>query len=193
MIFIGDILVSDELVEEQFVCNLDACKGACCWEGDFGAPLDPAELATLDRIYPEVAPYLSPAGRAVIDREGRYVTYKDNNSPGTPLVAGGPCAYMTLDRNGVAQCAFERAYLDGKTDYRKPLSCHLYPIRITRNRTAGYEALNYERWDICSAACTKGAKEKVAVYQFAKEALVRAYGTEFYEALDHAAQHVKTG
>lgn len=192
MIFIGDILVSDELVEEQFVCNLAACKGACCWEGDFGAPLEPAELATLDRIYADVAPYMSPAGREVVEREGRYVTYPDTDSPGTPLVAGGPCAYMTLNRNGVAQCAIERAYLDGKTDYRKPISCHLYPIRVKRNPEANYEALNYDRWDICAAACTKGEREKVAVYEFAKEALVRAYGAEFYEALDEAAKHVRS-
>lgn len=191
MIIIGDILVSDDLVEEQFVCNLSACKGACCWEGEFGAPLDPTELDTLERIYADVAPFLSAAGKAAIQEQGHYVYEEDNQSFATPLIDGGPCAYMTLDRHGVAQCGIERAFREGKTDYHKPISCHLYPIRVKRNKQVNYEALNYDRWDICSAACTKGEREKVAVYQFAREALIRAYGPEFYEALDEAAQHLK--
>lgn len=191
MIAIGDILVSDELIEEQFVCNLTACKGACCWEGEYGAPLDPAELDVLERIYPDVAPYLSPAGRAAIAAQGTAVYEKANRNFATPLVDGGPCAYMTLDSRGVAQCGIERAYRDGVIDYRKPVSCHLYPIRVKRSPHADYEALNYDRWDICAAACTQGRREKVAVYEFAKEALIRAYGPEFYAELDQAAQHLK--
>ena len=190
MIFIGDILVSDELVEEQFVCNLTACKGACCWEGEYGAPLDTAELATLEQIYADVEPFLSVAGRAAIAEQGHYVYEKENQSYATPLIDGGPCAYMTLDGNGVAQCGIERAYREGKTSYRKPISCHLYPIRVKRNKKVNYEALNYDRWDICAAACTKGRREKVPVYQFAREALIRAYGAEFYAALDAAARHL---
>jgi Protein of unknown function (DUF3109) len=193
MLIIQDILVSDDVVQEQFMCNLTACKGACCWEGDLGAPLDEDELPVLESILEVVQPYLSPAGLAALERDGAYVFHEDEDSYATPLIDGGPCAYMTLDGQGVAQCGIERAWKDGKLTFRKPISCQLYPIRVEKNEAANFEALNYDRWDICSAACTNGQKHKVAVYEFVRDAIVRQYGQDFYDELDAAAQFLKSG
>jgi len=192
MIIVQDKLVSDDVVEEQFVCNLTACKGACCWEGDSGAPLEKSELPILNEIFEQVKPYLSPAGIAAIEAQGKYVFFEEAKEWGTTLVDNGPCAYMTLE-GGVAQCGIERAWRDGKVDFRKPISCQLYPIRVEKNEISGFEALNYDRWDICSAACEKGKKEQVPVYVFLKEAIIRKYGEDFYEELDGAAQFLKNG
>ena len=191
MIIIQEKIVSDELVEEQFLCNLDACKGACCWEGDAGAPLENEELAILEDIQEAVAPFLSPAGLAAIQEEGIYTFDEEDDTFRTPLINNGPCAYMTLDQTGKAQCGIEKAWQEGKIDFRKPVSCHLYPVRITSNPKNGFEALNYDRWDICSAACEKGKQAQLPVYQFVKEALIRKYGEEFYDELDHYARYVK--
>jgi hypothetical protein len=191
MIVVQDKLVSDDVVSEQFVCNLSACKGACCWEGDSGAPLEKAELAELDAIFEQVMPYLSPAGIAAIEAQGKYIWYEEAQEWGTTLVDNGPCAYMTLDTLGVAQCGIERAWRDGVVAFRKPISCQLYPIRVEKNEQVGFEALNYDRWDICSAACEKGKKEQVPVYVFLKDAIIRKYGVDFYEELDGAAQFLK--
>jgi hypothetical protein len=188
MLWIEGKLVSDALVEEYFACQLSACKGACCWEGDSGAPLEEVELAVLEAIYEQVKPFLSPAGIAAIEQQGKYVRHEDDGSYGTPLIDGGPCAYMVLGTDGIAQCGIERAYRAGATDFQKPISCHLYPVRITHSPELGFEALNYHQWDICSAACRRGAAERIPVYQFVREALVRKYGQEFYEALEGAAQ-----
>lgn len=191
MIIIQDKLVSDDVIAKQFVCNLDACKGACCWEGDSGAPLEAAELPILEEIYPIVKPYLSPAGIAAIEAQGTAVFFEEAADWGTTLVDNGPCAYMTLDGKGVAQCGIEHAWRDGKVAFRKPISCQLYPIRVDKNEEVGFEALNYDRWDICSAACEKGIREQVPVYVFLREALVRKYGQDFYDELDAAAQFIK--
>ena len=192
MIIVQDKLVSDDLVEEHFICNLDACKGACCWEGDSGAPLEAAELPVLDSIFEKVMPFLSPAGIQSIENQGKYVWYPEGEEWGTPLIDKGPCAYMTLNGAGMAQCGIEQAFRAGVTDFQKPISCHLYPIRIEKNEEAGFEALNYHRWDICSAACTLGQKEQVPVYRFLREAIIRKFGAEFYEELDGAAAFIKT-
>lgn len=191
MMIIQDKLVSMDLLLEEFVCNLTACKGACCWEGDFGAPLEAAELETLNRIYPDIEPYLSPAGKAAIATNGTYVQVTDGDGDvfdATTLIEGGPCAYITYDQNGIAMCGIEKAWLDGATDFRKPISCQLYPIRVEKNEESGFEALNYHRWEICSAACSHGQKLGVPVYRFLKDAIVRAYGEEFYNELDDIAQ-----
>jgi hypothetical protein len=185
------ILVSLEVIEEQFLCNLDACKGACCWEGDSGAPLEKEELKTLDRIYETVKPYLRPEGLAAIEKQGKYVLFEEGNykEHATPLVDNAACAYMTIDKQGIAKCGIEQAYLDGKTDFKKPISCHLYPIRITNYDNV--DAVNYERWDICSAACTAGKKAKLPVYQFLKEPFIRKYGEAAYKELDEVAKDWK--
>ena len=191
MYLIGDVLVSDAVADEQFACNLTACKGACCWEGDYGSPLETEEIATLERIYPLIADRLTPAGRAAVETQGTSVYTPDTGDYATPLVNNGPCAYMTLDRNGMAHCAIEKAFYAGEIDYHKPISCHLYPIRVARSARTDFEALNYDEWDICSAACTKGARERIAVYEFAKAALVRKYGEAWWEELDRAVGEIK--
>ncbi|MBK8969677.1 MAG: DUF3109 family protein [Lewinellaceae bacterium] len=191
MIIVQDKLVSDELIEEQFICNLTACKGACCWEGDSGAPLEEAELPVLESIFEKIKPFLSPAGIQAIETQGKYQWYVEGEEYGTPLVNDGPCAYMTLDGTGTAQCGIERAYRAGVIDFQKPISCHLYPIRVEKNEKTGFEALNYHRWDICSAACELGRQNQMPVYRFLREPLIRKYGEEFYEALDGAAQFIQ--
>lgn len=192
MIIVQDKLVSDDLVEEQFLCNLQACKGACCWEGDSGAPLEVEELPVLESIFEKIKPFLSPAGIQAIEQQGAYVWYDENEEWGTPLVNNGPCAYMTLNGAGIAQCGIEQANRAGATDFKKPVSCHLYPIRVEKNEEVGFEALNYHRWDICSAACTLGQKEQLPVYQFLREAIIRKYGEDFYAELDGAATFLKS-
>ncbi len=180
--------MSDDVVRQQFICNLDACKGACCWEGDYGAPLEAEELQTLEQIYDAVKPFLLPAGRAAIDADGPYTYYAgDAQEYGTTLVDNGACAFMTYDEEGIAQCGIEQAYRAGATTFRKPISCHLYPIRVIRHEATGMQALNYDRWDICSAACALGKAHQMPVYKFVRDALVRKFGQQFYDQLDAAA------
>ena len=183
MVVIGDILVSDEVVSEKFVCNLNACKGACCWEGDFGAPISEAEKQILDDIYLSIKPFLSAEGQEVLEKKGKYTYYKQVDEWGTPLLNNAACAYLTYSELGIAQCGIEKAYLAGAMHFIKPISCHLYPIRV-KNEIAGYEWLNYEKWNICSAACSLGKDLKIPVFQFVKEAIIRKYGAAFYEELD---------
>lgn len=190
MIIVQEILVSDDVIEEQFMCNLDACKGACCWEGDFGAPLEDEEIAILHKEYPKLKSFLSKEGRAAIYEQGKYTYYEEIKENGTPLLKNGACAYLTYDNKGVAQCGIEKAHQAEVIDFQKPVSCHLYPIRINADEERHFEALNYDRWDICSAACDKGRENKMPVYQFAKDAIIRKYGIDFYEELDAAAQYI---
>jgi hypothetical protein len=191
MILIKDkALVSLDVIEEQFLCDLNACKGACCWEGDAGAPVEPEELQILDRIYDAVKPYLLPEGIDAIEEQGKYtIEPPPYEGYSTPLVDGGACAYMTVDAVGIARCGIEQAYRDGKIDFPKPISCHLYPIRIRDFR--GVEALEYDRWSICSAACTAGKKAKLSVYEFLKTPIIRKYGQDFYNELEAVAEDWK--
>ena len=191
MLIVQDKLISEDIIDQQFVCNLKACKGACCWEGDFGAPLEKNELKTLDKTYEEVKDFLTEEGKAAIEKKGTYAYYKDMEQHGTTLIENKACAFMTTDPLGVAQCGIEQAWKAGQTQYRKPISCQLYPIRANYDERVGLEMLNYDRWDICSAACELGEKVKVPVYQFLKDALVRKYGEDFYEELDAAAQYLQ--
>lgn len=189
MLVVQGNLVDPQLLKQTFACNLNACKGACCWEGDFGAPLETEELYILEEIIEKVKPYLTKEGLAVLKKEGLFTYYDENKEYGTPLINGGACAYMTYDKLGIARCGIEWAYRDGKIDYKKPISCHLYPIRITENHQQGFETLRYDEWDICSAACDNGAKQKIRVFEFAKDAIIRKYGEEFYEELTAAASY----
>ena len=181
MVVIGDILVSDEVVSEKFVCNLNACKGACCWEGDFGAPITEAEKQILDDIYLSIKPFLSAEGQEVLENKGKYTYYKQVDEWGTPLLNNASCAYLTYSELGIAQCGIEKAYLAGATHFIKPISCHLYPIRVTKYDQ--YDALNYDRWHICDPACQLGKSLQVPLYAFLKEALVRKYGESWYAEL----------
>ena len=186
MFLIQEILVSDQLFSEKFMCNLNACKGACCWEGDMGAPLNREELTILEDSYPALKPYLPPASIARIEAEGLYTYYPDMEATGTPLHPDGACVYLTYEPSGIAVCGIEKAHTDGKVDWKKPISCHLYPIRVAKNETTGFEALNYDEWDICAPACTAGRAMNLPVFRFAEGALVRAYGQDFYDELEAA-------
>lgn len=190
MIAIDNKLVSDEIVQEQFVCDLNKCKGGCCVDGDAGAPLRKDELEQINAVYDEVLPYLSAESRLELERQGRYV-YDPEFGWVTPTINGSICVYGITDAKGVVKCAIEQAYNDGKVEWKKPISCHLFPIRVKMSRDQQTEYLNYEpREDLCSAACTLGKQLKVPVYVFLKEPLIREYGEAFYEALDATAQHL---
>ena len=191
MLIIQDKFVSLDVIEKQFVCNLNACKGACCWEGDYGAPLEKAELQVLVDTYEDVKPYLSQVAIERIEEVGLYTYYEEAGEYGTELMPNGACVFMTYDELGFAKCGIEQAYRAGAVDFYKPISCHLYPIRIHKNSQTNFEALNYDKWDICSAACELGKKEQVPVYQFLKNAISRKYGEGFYEELDAAAAHLR--
>src|SRR5580692_11189772 len=186
MIAIDNVLVSDKVVEEQFVCDLLKCKGGCCEDGDAGAPLEKEEITRLNEIYDVVKPYLTPAGIGEIERNGRY-QYDREFGWVTPTIGGKMCAYGFRDAKGVIKCGIEQAWLDGKTDWKKPLSCHLYPIKT--GKTKAGEVLNYEpRETLCKPACIQGRKLKVPVYKFLKDALIRKYGEDFYGALQQIAE-----
>jgi hypothetical protein len=185
MIAIDNILISDDVIREQFVCDLLKCKGGCCEDGDAGAPLEKEELTRLNEVYDLVKPYLTAAGIKEIERNGRY-QYDREFGWVTPTIDGKMCAYGYKDGKGVIKCGIEQAYLEGKTDWKKPLSCHLYPIKTGKTRAG--EVLNYEPRDtLCKPGCILGKKLKVPVYQFLKEALIRKYGKDFYDALQHIA------
>ena len=189
MIAIGQALISDEVVQEQFVCDLQKCKGGCCVDGDCGAPLTEDEAGILAEVYPKMKHYLPAAYQAEIEKQGTH-THDDEFGFVTPTVNGGICAYGIIDEVGIVMCGIEKAFKDGAIDFVKPISCHLYPIRI--KDLGGYEGVNYEpRRSLCKPACKLGKQLKVPVYKFLKNALVRKFGEEFYEALDAVAVKMK--
>ncbi|MDE7073735.1 MAG: DUF3109 family protein [Odoribacter sp.] len=189
MIQIDDTIVSFDVFLEKFCCDLSCCKGICCVEGDAGAPLAEDEPDRIKENYAGIMPFMKPEGveavreqgYAVIDREGDLVT---------SLICGRECAYA-IEENNVCWCAIEKAWSEGKSDFRKPQSCYLYPIRITRYE--GFEVLNYHRWSICREACLRGEREGIPVYRFLKEALVERYGEEWYAQLEYAAREIEEG
>jgi hypothetical protein len=180
MMKVGEVLVSDEVKSVEFVCHLEKCKGACCVEGELGAPLEEDELPIMKEIQSAVAPYLTEDGKKAIAEQGPYLLDEDGDYS-TPTIGGRECAYAHYDAKGVLKCGIEQAYLDGKISYRKPISCHLYPIRITKKKD--FEAVNYHRWSICSAACTLGKSLQVPLYKFLKDPLIRKYGEQWYADL----------
>jgi len=191
MIAIDHVLISDEVVQEAFVCDLTSCKGGCCEDGDAGAPLEKAELDELNACYKLVKPYMTEAGIAEVEKRGKYM-YDREFGWVTPTIQGALCAYGKKDKNGVILCAIEQAYLAGKISWKKPISCHLFPIRIKKNkRDPDMEYVNYEpREDLCQAACALGTKLSMPVYIFLKDALIRKYGAEFYLALEQSAERL---
>ncbi|MDZ7608217.1 MAG: DUF3109 family protein [Cyclobacteriaceae bacterium] len=180
MIVIGKTVLSDDIADNYFLCDLNKCKGGCCVEGDLGAPLEMEELPILDAIYEQVKPYLTPAGQKAIEHQGKYVLDEDKEYS-TPTIHGKECAYASYDEKGILRCGIERAYLDGKTNFQKPVSCHLYPIRVTKYDN--HFALNYDRWEICLPACELGRKTKTPLYKFLKDALIRKFGEVWYNKL----------
>lgn len=186
MIAIDNILISDEVVREQFVCDLLKCKGGCCEDGDAGAPLEKEEMDRINEVYEIVKPYLTAAGVREIEKNGRY-QYDREFGWVTPTIEGKMCAYGFRDSKGIIKCGLEQAYYDGKTTWKKPISCHLYPIKTGKTKTG--EVVNYEpRETLCRPACVQGKKLKVPVYIFLKEALIRKYGEKFYQALTEVAE-----
>ncbi len=187
MIEIDDKIVSVELLREQFLCDITKCKGICCVEGNSGAPLEIEEVEQLEREWESYRPYMPEAGVKAIEQQGFMVVDEDGDYT-TPLVNDAECAYAYTE-NGITLCAIEKAWLNGESTFRKPISCHLYPIRVIKFKSGGV-GLNYHRWSVCRSACENGAKMKVPVYKSLREAIVRAYGEEFYEALDVAAKSI---
>jgi hypothetical protein len=191
MIIIDNIFVDEELIKEKFVCNLDKCKGACCVDGDAGAPLAEDELQTLTNVFPIVKKYLSKAALAEIERVGIYTRDAEFDWV-TPDIDGGVCVYAYEDEKKVVKCAIEKAYLNGEITWKKPISCHLFPIRMGTKGV--FEAMNYEpREDLCAPACINGSALNVPVYRFLKEPIIRKFGEGFYSALDTIAQKKNGG
>jgi hypothetical protein len=189
VIVIDNILISDNLVEKHFVCDLNKCKGGCCEEGDAGAPLAEEEKQLIDKYYEKVKPYLSQEAISEIEKKGKYV---HDNEFGyvTPTLPSDNeiCVYGIRDGKGIIKCAFEQAYYDGLVPWKKPISCHLYPIIAYKGKHGDYERVNYEpRERLCKPGCSLGERLKVPVYQFLKEAIIRKYGKAFYEALEKIA------
>jgi hypothetical protein len=185
MLIVGDVLVSEDILEKKFVCDLNACKGACCVQGDAGAPLSDEEPGILEEEYENFKAYIRPEGREAVKRDGVFTIDADGDLV-TPLIDGKECAYTVFDSKGIAGCGIEQAWLAGKTSFRKPVSCHLYPVRV--KKLVDIDALNYHTWDICKPACECGSKLQVPVYKFLKDALSRAYGEEWYFALEKVAE-----
>ena len=178
MIVVGNKLLSEDIFDVHFACDINACKGACCIEGEGGAPLSEEECAILDEIFNDVKPYLREEGLEAIKQQGLFSMGTDGELE-TPLLEDGMCAYATVSNNGTLHCGIESAYRDGKTKWKKPISCHLYPIRI--KELVDFTALNYHRWSICEAARVCGASKETTILEFCEEALVRRFGTEWYE------------
>lgn len=187
IIEIDDCLVSEEILTEYFACDYEKCKGCCCVIGDSGAPMEECEAGAIEKNYPIFSPIMTEAGRAAVASKGFFEIDMDGDMV-TPLVPGSEeCAYTIFDEEGNCFCSMERCWFQGKGDFRKPISCWLYPIRITTLRN-GMRALNLHRWHICQDAFAKGKKEKVRVYEFLREPIEHYFGEDFYQALCEAAK-----
>jgi len=183
---IGDVLVSEDVITEFFACDYAVCKGCCCIIGDSGAPLEESELEPIEEEYPTYSKLMRPQGIEQVEKEGFFSIDRDGDLV-TPVVNGEECAYTTFDEQGNCFCAIERCFFQGTCKFRKPQSCWLYPIRVTK-LTGGGQALNLHRWHICKDAYEKGKREGIRVYEFLREPLISVYGEEFYEALCAAAK-----
>lgn len=188
MVQIDDVIVSFDIFKEKFYCDINACKGECCIEGDAGAPLESKEVELLEKVLPVIWDDLSDEAKDIINKQG--VCYKDvDGDLVTSIVNGKDCVFTCYDDKGYCLCAIEKAYRDGKTDFYKPISCHLYPIRV--GKYGSYKALNYHRWNVCKAAVLLGEKKNVPIYKFLKEPLIRSFGEEWYTELEIAAKELE--
>lgn len=188
MFQLGKTIVSEDIIEEEFVCNLSACKGQCCIDGEAGAPLDKEETQILEDIYPKVKPFLRKEGIKTIEEQGTWIT-SDFGELETPLIDGADCAYVIFDEKGTALCAIEEAYNQGEVDWKKPVSCHLYPVRV--KDYSEFAAVNYHKWEICDDACSLGKELQVPIYKFVKQALIRKFGQHWYDELEKLAEKRK--
>ena len=188
MIQIDDKVISLDIFEKKFICDLHACHGECCVEGESGAPLEDSETAILEQIYEQVIPYLTTEAVAEIETQGKWVIDSDGDKV-TPIINGAECVYAVRDDKGLWKCAIEQAYYDGKVAFKKPISCHLYPIRVTQYKS--FQALNYHEWFVCKPARVLGSKVGKPVFQFLKEPIIRKYGEAFFEELENVAEVLK--
>lgn len=187
MLIIDNVLVSDELIHNYFCCDLAACGGECCIEGDAGAPIEPLEVADLEENYPVFKKYMTEEGVEMVEKNGTF-DYDMEGEFVTPLLSDEACAYVYYE-DGIAKCAIEKAFLNGEIAFQKPISCHLYPIRI--KKLPDYEALNYHRWFVCESACERGKEKHIPVYQFLKGPLIRKYGEEWFKKLEKEVEKQK--
>lgn len=185
MIHLQDTLVSEEMLEKDFVCNLSECKGMCCVEGDYGAPMEPKEVETIHKNLEKIKPYMTREGRRKLQEEGFHEVDPEGDTV-TTCINDRDCVFARQESDGVYKCSIERAWEDGELDFQKPLSCHLYPAKISD--IADMKAVNYDRWDICDPACELGRSLEVPVYKFLRHALIRAFGEAWYQELDAIAQ-----
>jgi len=189
MLQIDDTIISLELLDEHFMCDLNACKGICCIEGDDGAPLEESEVKIIEELLPIIWDDLTEVSKEVIRKQG--VSYIDGDGePVTSIVNGAECVFTYTDQDGMCKCAIEKAFREGKTDFYKPISCHLYPVRLQKYDE--FTAVNYHRWSVCNCARKLGGKLGVPVYQFLKEPLIRRFGHEWFEQLEIADEEFKT-
>ena len=184
MFQLGKTIISENILSTDFACNLSACKGACCVDGDAGAPLEKDETKQLQSIYPKIKSYLRPEGIDAIETQGVFVT-TEHGEYETPLIDGADCAYVIFDEHQTALCGIEEAYNQGDIDWKKPVSCHLYPVRV--KDYSEFSAVNYHKWHICDDACTLGKALELPIYKFVKEALIRKFGLQWYEELEKIA------
>ncbi len=188
MIEIDGKIVSTDILTTRFLCDLGACRGICCVEGSGGAPLSESEVKTLETEYEAYRPYLKPAGADAIREQGFMVVDVDGDLT-TPLIGGAECAY-SFEENGTTLCAIEKAWKEGRTAFRKPVSCHLYPIRLVRFSN-GSLGLNYHRWGICRPALELGARKGIPMYRALREPIIRCFGEEFFNALEEAENYIR--
>ncbi len=182
-------LVSSDILTEFFACDYETCKGCCCIIGDSGAPVEEDEIEKLEDNYPLYKPFMTSSGIAVIEKNGVAEIDTDGDLV-TPLVGKMECAYTCFDENENCFCAIEKSYCAGRSRFKKPISCSLYPIRLSQ-LSNGYTALNLHRWDICKCAFEKGKKERLPVYKFLREVITSHFGEEFYSALEEAAKSLQ--
>ena len=187
MFQIGQTLVSEEIISNEFVCNLSACKGACCVAGEAGAPLETKETIMIEKDFESIKDFLSSEGLSSIEKNGKFIKGKDGELE-TPLIKNKECAYVVFNKNGVAQCGIENAYDAKKINWKKPISCHLYPIRV--KDYSEFSAINYHKWHVCESACDFGSNLNIPVYKFVKEALIRKFGHKWYMELEDAAKKI---
>lgn len=184
MIIIDNTIVSQDFLDAKFICDLPRCKGECCVAGDAGAPLEENEIGDIEDNLDAIKPYMRPEGIAVVEESGVF-DYDENGQFVTPLINDSECAFVVFHENGTAFCAIEKAYRAGKCSFHKPVSCHLYPVRLVEKN--GFVHVNYHQWSICVPAKRKGQKEGLPLHKFLKEPLIRRFGAQWYNQLEKEA------
>ena len=188
LVELNDKLISSEIFERKFICDISACKGACCVKGDAGAPIEPDEIIKIANDLDKIKPFMRPELASKISKNNFYYSIYEGEQM-VSLNKGKECVFVTFDSNGTSKCSIEMAFREGKTSFLKPISCHLYPIRVKSFEE--FEAINYEEWDICKKACELGENHNVPVFKFLKEPLIRAFGNDFYKELEVIANELE--